>query len=113
MVNLSKLARAMRVHVQVGLTGPAGATVRPNAMVVVNLEPVHVSMAKMVNVQDLQLTNNNAIDKRVDVKWYIGITLSHGATTVMSLISIFPAKELNMNNALLIASILMGVTVLL
>ena len=67
-VKLSKLARVMRVHVRVGLTGPAGATVRPNAMVVVNLEPVHVSMAKTVNAQDLQLTINNAIDKRADVK---------------------------------------------
>ena len=109
-VNLSKLARVMRVHVQLGLTGPVGASVLPNVMVVVNQEPVHVSTAKMENAQVLQLTNNNAIDNRVDAKCFIGIMSSHGPTTITFVIVIFPEKEPSMNSALLTVSITMAAT---
>ena len=108
--NLSKRARVMRVHVQLGLTGQVGASVLPNVMVVANQEPVHVSTAKMENAQVLQLTNNNAIDKRVAAKCFIGIMSSHGPGTVTFLIGIFPEKEPSMNSALLTASITMAAT---
>ena len=58
----------MKVHVQLGPVGPAGATALLNVMVVANREPEIVSMEKRATVQDLLLMNNNAIDKRVDVK---------------------------------------------
>ena len=58
----------MKVHVQLGQVGPAGATALLNVMVVANREPGLVSMEKRETVQDLLLMNNNAIDKRVDVK---------------------------------------------
>ena len=68
LANLFKPVPAMKVHVQLGPIGPAGATALLNVMVVANREPGLVSMEKRATVQDLLLVSNNAIDKRVDVK---------------------------------------------
>ena len=58
----------MKVHVHLGQVGPAGAIALLNVMAAVSREPGLVSMERRATVQDLLLTNNNAIDKRVDVK---------------------------------------------
>ena len=58
----------MKVPAHLGQVGPAGATALLNVMVVANREPGLVSMEKRATVQDLLLMNNNAIDKRADVK---------------------------------------------
>ena len=95
----------MKVHVQLGQVGPAGATALLNVMVEANREPGLVSMEKRVTVQDLQLMNNNAIDKRVGVKCFIGTTNCLGAIGIVSLRVIFLVEGQFSNNVLIIVSI--------
>ena len=68
LVNLFKPLPAMKVYVQFGPIGPAGAIALLNVMVAANREPGLVSMEKRATVEDLLLMNNNAIGNRVNVR---------------------------------------------
>ena len=58
----------MKVCVQFGPIGLAGAIALLNVMVAANREPGLVSMEKRATVEDLLLMNNNAIGNRVNVR---------------------------------------------
>ena len=64
-------------------------------------------MEKRATVKDLLLMNNNAIDKRVDVKCSSGTTFCLGAIGIVSMRVIFPVEEQFSNNVLIIVSITM------
>ena len=65
MVHLGNLDSALMPIVRPGLIGPAGATVLLNVTAVPNLELGLVPVVMTPIVQDLPLTQNNAIKNRV------------------------------------------------
>ena len=67
-VQMSRLDPAPMKNARPGPVGQAGAIVLPNVTVVLNLEPELVPLVTTKIVQDLPLTNNNAIDNLVVVK---------------------------------------------